>query len=224
LTHIVSDCISRHSVEQIVNAFAFSEYNNTPFTAFFTVAWSKTDNWTPCQLSTLQEQFSRNLRRWLERNALPNAYIYTVENGETVGFHTNVAVHIPRPLFWTFVQEAKSLVPGYNGNPCTLKFYSDRGKTEPKFYFCRNQRLGTLLYYLKGTDPKASFNTPSGRVRVCDHLGIRPIPQGEVIGHRARPSHGLGKEARARSGWSDYTAPDELKTALAYIAKSEVAA
>jgi hypothetical protein len=223
LNNTISGSISRHSVEQIINAFAFAEYNSNPFTAFFAIAWEKTDNWCPDQLPERQELFARALRRWLEKHGLPCAYVYTVENGQAVGLHTNVAVHIPRKLFKTFLCEASSLVPGFNGDPLTVGFFKDRRSGRVQFHFHPNQRRGSLKYMLKGVDPDASFNSPAGRVRLCDHLNLRPIPQGTVTGRRTGVSHCLGKEARARAGWTDQSAPDALKTALAYIRKPEVA-
>ncbi len=219
MTTTSTDCISRHSTTQIINAFAFAEQNSTPFTAFFAIAWSKTDAWTTDQLPDRQEQFARRLRRWLEQHNLPDAYIYTVENGGVVGLHTNVAVYIPHPLFLTFQHEITSLVPGFNGNPCTVKFYEDRRSSRIQFHKHPNQRLGSLRYMLKGVDAAAAFNTPTGRVRFCDHLGIRPKDQGTIVGRRSGVSHALGTVARARMGWSELTAPDELRSAIAYLPK-----
>lgn len=226
MTITSTDYISRHSTTQIINAFAFAEQNKTPLTAFSEIAWSKTDAWTPDQLPDRQEQFARRLRRWLEQHNLPDAYVYTVENGGTVGLHTAVAVHIPGPLFWTFVHEVTSLVPGFNGHPCTVKFHEEKRKDSegqrsnvPKLHRHPNQRLGSLRYILKGIDPAAAFNTPTGRVRFCDHLGIRPKDQGTIVGRRSGVSHALGTVARARAGWSELTAPDELRSAIAYLPK-----
>ena len=72
-------CISPDGLVNIANAFAFSEQQGTPFTAFVTVAWSKTAGWTDDLLPERQGQLFWNLARWLRKRGVPTAYVWTLE-------------------------------------------------------------------------------------------------------------------------------------------------
>ena len=221
MTNYITDCISRNGIVQLINAFAYSQYINQPFTVFFVIAWNKTEDWKPELLPARQEAFIRRLRAWYEREGIPFNYLYTVECGEKLGTHSNFAVHLPQKdyrnkltLFKKLVSELDAMVPGHTGNPCTVKVLPDRWTKLPKFYHHVNQRLGSLRYLMKGIDPDASFNNGGKRVRWCDQLGIRPSNQGTVIGPRYGVSQSLGTACRSATGWQELTAPAELLSAF----------
>ncbi|WP_377811796.1 hypothetical protein ABNQ38_36200 (plasmid) [Azospirillum sp. A29] len=226
MTNYVTDCISRHGIVQLINAFDFSEHINQPFAIFFVIAWNKTEDWKPELLLARQEAFIRKLRAWCEREGIPFNYLYTVEYGEKLGTHSNFAVHIPQKdynnkltLFRKLVSELDAMVPGHTGNPCTVEVVHDKWTKLPKFFRTANQRLGALRYFMKGIDPDASFNEGGKRIRWCDHLGIKASNQGAVIGPRHSVSHSLGPVSRYATGWQELTAPAELQRAFAYRPK-----
>lgn len=216
---VKTDAISIDSVISLVNAFAYAEYTGTPFTVYFAVAWSKTRDWTDDELADKQEAFARKLRKWLTERNIPVAYAYVGEVGGKVGVHTNVAVHIPKMFFREFQNSLDDLVPGFIGNPCTTKLFEDRRLELPKFYYHPNQRLGSFKYLLKGIDSDASFNANGTRIKWCDAIGIRPKPQGVIVGRRTGVSHTLGKIARAYAGWIERTSPTAIAEALTPLPK-----
>lgn len=227
MAYTVTDCISRHAIAQLINAFSFAENIKEPFTTFFYIAWNKTEEWTPDLLSARQEEFIRKLRAWFKREAIPFNYLFTVEDGPTLGIHSNFAVYLPQKdyrnklvLFKKLISEIDTMIPGHIGNPTTVKF--SRGKEpRPKWHWHINQRLGSLRYFMKGIDPTASFNVNGSRIRLCDHLGIRPSNEGIVIGPRHGVSHTLGTAARSAYGWKEHTTPDELLRAFPHLPKPE---
>lgn len=219
MASVKTDAISIDAMVSLVNAFVYAEHTGTPFTVYFAVAWSKTHNWTDDQLADKQEAFARKLRKWLSARNIPVAYAYVGEVGGKIGVHTNVAVHIPKTFFREFQGCLDGLVPGFVGIPCTTKLFEDQRLELPKFHYHPNQRLGSLKYTLKGLDPDASFNADGKRVKWCDAIGIRPKPQGVIVGRRTGVSHTLGKVARAKAGWTERTSPAAIAEALTPLPK-----
>ncbi|MBY6260412.1 hypothetical protein EI613_00540 [Azospirillum sp. 412522] len=221
MTKFVTDYISRHGIDQLINAFAYSEHIKQQFSIFFVIAWNKTKCWKPELLSARQETFIRNLRAWCEREGIPFSYLYTVEYGKTLGTHSNFAVHLPQDdyyndlsLFRKLVSDLDAMVPGHTGNPFTVKVLENKWTKRPQFFRTGKQRRGSLRYFMKGIDPYASFNEGGKRVRWCDHLGIDPSDQGTVIGPRYGVSQSLGAASRSATGWQELTAPAELLAAF----------
>lgn len=210
-------CISPDGLVNIANAFAFSEQKGTPFTAFVTVAWTKTAGWTDDLLPERQGQLFWNLARWLRKRGVPAAYVWTLENSKRMGVHLNLAVHVPDVHFGAFTRQFSQLVPGFVEDRYAVQFTADNGDTRPKLFFHPNQRRGTLRYFLKGMDHTATFEGLDGQlVNLGDFIGIQHRgQQGVIEGKRCGVSHALGAQARIAAGYTDRTDPEGLRTILA---------
>ncbi|QCO16191.1 hypothetical protein D3869_13660 [Azospirillum brasilense] len=164
------------------------------------------------------------MNRWLRRNNIVPTYIWTLEAVRKRSVtdlltkhrvHMHLAVHVPKKLFAEFIINFNSFVPGHTGNQHITYFERDQGDDTPKFYFHPNQRLGGILYRLKGVDHTLTFYGPSGPENFAAHLGIQHRGmQGVIRTKRAGVSHSLGFRQRLRAGWDEETTPDGLAALL----------
>lgn len=210
-------CISTDGLINIANAFAFSEEQGTPLTAFITVAWTKTANWTDDLLAERQGQLFWNLAKWLRKRSVPVAYVWTLENSKRMGLHLHLVVYVPKALFFDFTQQFTQLVPGFIEDRYTVDFGPEGGKGPPKWMFHPNHRRGRILYCLKGMDHRATFTNGAGEIlNLADFIGIEHRgQQGDVKGKRCGVSHALGTKARIANGFIDRTDPEGLRSILA---------
>lgn len=226
MTERTTTCISIHSTTNIINAYAFTEERRLPLTAFVTVAWEKTANWSPAVMVERREQLFWNMAKWFRKKGIPAAYLWTMENSKTLHLHMNLAVHVPKRLFGEFVGKFPEMVPGYNGNPHAVKFTSDNDEGPAKFFFHPNQKSGCLKYFLKGMNHRATYRDADGNLaNFADTIGVQHRgQQGIVPGKRAGVSHAIGPIARKAAGFRDRTDPDSLRIILAKVETPTVAA
>ena len=221
--------LSRDNVTNFINAFAFSESKGTPFTAFVTIDWSLTQGWSEAVHQERQSKFISRMNRWLRKHSTVPCYVWVLEAARKRSVsdlltrhqvHQHLAVHVPKRLFVDFIRKFNSFIPGHSGNPYIVHFERDHETDPPKYYFHFNQRLGGVLYRLKGINHALTFNAPSGRENLAAHLGIQHRGvQGVVLSKRSGVSHSLGLRQRLRAGWDEATSPDALAALLQPIPK-----
>ena len=216
--HTNSLTISKHGLTQLINSFQFAEDKCTPLNVALTLSWEKTANWTEAQYATRRELFLNNLTKWLRRQAVVPAYVWTAEISNRQGLHQHLMVHIPKHLFRRFCQKVSDLVPGFNGNPHTVEINRDQGDeaNPPKWLFHHNQRLGLFKYLLKRMNHASTFNDNGTRLNLGDYIGIQhrgsePRP---LNGKRYGISHTLSLRSRLRANYTDETSPAGLKALL----------
>ena len=219
--HTNSLTISKHGLTQLINSFHFAEEQDTPLNVALTLSWEKTANWTEAQYATRRELFLNNLTKWLRRQPVVPAYLWTAEISNTQGLHQHLLVHVPQHLFRRFCEKVSDLVPGFIGNPHTIRIHRDQDDQTkpPKRMFHINQRLGAFKYLLKRMNHTATFNTNGKRLNLADYIGIQhrgsePRP---LDGRRYGVSHTISLRSRLRGGYTDQTSPAGLKALLESI-------
>jgi len=210
-----TNCISRHSVFNAINAFAFSETANVPLTAFFTVRWEPTDGFSEtigfARLQTLLDRF----RRWCRQEEVFCAYVWAMEKQASRGLHTHIFMHVPRDMFSVLMSEYPSWIEGYRQNQRILDFGPDRRSGLPKFHNHPNARKGRFLYLLKGMSPSDSINQGGVRVPLCEVLGVRPERQQMMTtGKQLGVSQFLGPIRRASMGFEELQEPRLARAAI----------
>ena len=156
-----------------------------PLNQFITINYSK----TPCPPHHAGPQFRLLLAswfaRWLRRHprnktGCAPTYVWSFEAaGGQIAVHW--LVHIPRGLireFWRTLPTWVAMTAGPIEGPSAIK--------HRRIY----NIVGLKRYVLKGMDP-----------HVAVLWGIRPIPQGLIIGKRSGTSRNLGATARKAQGY-----------------------
>ena len=90
--HTNSLTISKHGLTQLINSFHFAEEQNTPLSVALTLSWAKTANWTEALYAFHRERFLNNLTKWIRRQAVVPAYLWTAEISNTQGLHQHLLV------------------------------------------------------------------------------------------------------------------------------------
>ena len=218
MQHTDSLTISRHGLTQLINSFQFAEQQDIPLNVPLTLSWGKTADWNESLYATHRERFLNNLTKWLRRQDITPAYLWSAEISNTQGLHQHLLLHIPKHLFRRFCEKANDLVPGFIGNPHTIHIHRDQGDqaNPPKWLFHINQRLGAFKYLLKRMNHTATFNAGGKRLNLADHIGIQhrgsePRP---LSGKRYGVSHTLSLRSRLRARFSDRTSPEALRALL----------
>jgi hypothetical protein len=160
-------------------------------------------------------EFFKKLATWMGRHDLPTAYLWTLEKSNRIGLHQNLAIHVPKRLFPKLVRALPKMIPGFIPDRHILEVISDPDGP-PKYFFHVNQRRGTLRYFLKGMDHRATFDGPDGEPRNWgDHVGVEHRgQQGTISGKRYGTSASLGTAARRKAGYEDRTSPDGIRSLL----------
>jgi hypothetical protein len=133
----------------------------------------------------LQRLFAQRFAPWLRRaaandNKLKPTYAWSLEAPHgTVSAH--VLIHLPQELVGSFRVRLAKWLEGLSGSTVPSRALDLR----PIYNL-----VGATRYLLKGINPTWA-----------EHLAIKPVHQGEIIGKRSGFSRNLGPAARRRTGY-----------------------
>jgi len=114
--------------------------------------------------------YLEHTRKWLQRRAIPVAYLYTLENGKYKGIHVHLLIHIPNHHYRVYKGDMARWLPFEVKKP-RIVFKRIQYPTFGELSSLHGV-YGTLRYMSKGIAPKTSLND------------IKAINQGEIMGRR----------------------------------------
>jgi hypothetical protein len=191
----------RH-VRNLTNAEAFAASQGHRLTAHVTIHLRLAEGFTPERWATFQTDLFDKMSRWLKRQGLPVAFIYTREDGPKKGPHVHLLIHLPLNrwgAFKRFMLYAGRFQASDAGGKAIVIEGGRFGM------FAETMRAGALKYLLKTLE--ASTTT-------LEALGLRPQPTRPVMLKRCGVSVTIAQKARKEAGWVDMKSFPELHAHL----------
>jgi hypothetical protein len=188
-----SHFINRRPAVNIHHATKYADKIGVPLNRFITINFTLADCPRELAARLLQKMISQRFAPWLRRTAsvkIPLTYVWTLEAaGGQMAAH--LLVHIPKPLMTEFEARLRQWLCGLFGVE----------EIDSSVLHIRDvdNLVGAKRYLLKGIDPVWA-----------DHLAVRPVAQGMVIGKRSGFSRNLGPAARKRGGYKPRRRPFPL--------------
>lgn len=180
--------ISLEAAENVIIATGFADLIGFPLNRFITVA----SELAQCvgRGQEIQGRFLERMRKWLLYRGVIPAYVWVIENGSVIGFHSHIAVFVPSEHWAAFKRAAPAWVDG-DVDKSTTNFQ----RTRLSFGISRlNGVKGRLRYMLKGCNNEAA-----------NLFSIRQSSQGTVIGRQCGTSENIGRTAQQRHSEISYT-------------------
>ena len=177
--------IRRHPAVNVHHATRYSEAIGTPLNTFITINFTLLGCEPEAAVATFRKMLAERYAPWLRRTAksveaLSPTYVWAMEAG---GGHLacHWLVHVPVTLRGTLEIKLNSWLASLSADG------SGQGVVDVRPIY---NLIGARRYVLKGTEPVWA-----------QHLGVRAVSQGVVIGKRSGFSRNLGPAARKRGGY-----------------------
>lgn len=179
------------AARQLINAEAFSA-KDCPLTAHATIRCERSASYSADDAARWRGRFLDKTARWLLRQDVKPAYLWTAERGPQSGEHLHVMLHLPdfgmRSDLHRFMCETGGFDFGADATGYAVKISGGIFGMKNA-----NMRAGCLRYVMKSAAPE-----------VAEALGVEPVPAAlPVVGRRFGVSHSIGASARAAAGWCD---------------------
>jgi hypothetical protein len=169
--------INRKPAANIYHAARIAEVLGTPLDHFVTINFTKTSCIPGKASGTWQRLLARHFAPWLRRppkntrcTATEPAYVWVLENAGGLALHW--LLHIPAQRSHDLETKLPDWLSTVGATPLEQGAIDIRPVGKPR---------GAVAYMLKGTNPVYSAG-----------LGVRHIPQGEIVGKRSGFSKSLG--------------------------------
>jgi len=184
-------------VENIINAVGYAEQIDAPLTAHFTVTWFAKPGEN---IRGYQIKLFERYKKWARYHGFKAAYVWSLENGSSLGLHTHILLHVPkayrhelrRRMFKRWVIKACG----------RWKDKMVRGRRIPRHLepVPNERRMTTLadlerrtLYLVKDVKPDSDL----AATLPFERLRKRGDRYGHVDGKRCGTSRNIGAHARA---------------------------
>ena len=177
--------INRYPAVNIHHARRFAARQGVPLNWMVTINFGLSGVTADRASRTLQKLLAQRFAPWLRRSAandnrLAPTYVWSLEAPYgTVSAH--MLLHLPKKLAAEFQTRLLRWLERIAGTELPGRSVNIR-----QIY----NEIGATRYVLKGIHPSWG-----------EHLAVRPVPQGEIIGKRSGFSRNLGPTARSRSGY-----------------------
>ncbi len=208
-----SRALDLRQVRLLVNAHMFASGSDIarPLNTLLTIVWRRSAQWLGVESwPQLQGRFLDQATRWLQRQGIATAFVWTRETRQGTGPHTHVALHLgARPIevrdpFLRWAEGAFAF--DADGVRLTMGRY---GAMTPR------ARAGILRYLLKGIDHRQFQYCCGEALNTAAELGIENRgPQGIVTIKRAGTSQNIAPTARRRAAWPERRSIAELSRHL----------
>jgi hypothetical protein len=188
--------INRRPGVNIHHATRYSDVVGLPLNRFVTVNFTLTECSPDRASHTFRKLLTQRFAPWLRRTAsnadgVRPTYVWTLEaGGKQLAAHW--LVHVPNGLHRAFERKLAEWLRSLTGAAPENRAVNVRSVTN---------LIGARRYLLKGIDPAWA-----------NHLRIRHVDQGIVIGKRSGFSRNLGPCARTRGGYRPKRVPFTLPT------------
>lgn len=186
--------IRRYPAVNIHHATRYAERIGLPLNRFVTINFDLTECAPGRASHSFRKLLTQRFAPWLRRSAsikeqVPPTYVWTIEaaGGQTA---LHWLVHLPQQIHGAFDHRLSDWMAALTGG----SLEAGAIKIKPI-----HSIVGLKRYVLKGTEPVWA-----------KHLGVRPVPQGVVIGKRSGFSRNLGPAARQRGGYRPRKTPFKL--------------
>jgi len=176
--------ISLAPAENVIQAVGHADRIGLPLNRHLTISWDHAD----CvgRIQDVQGKFLERFSKWAKYRGVPPTYVYALENGDVMGQHSHIPLHVPRKHLAGFKRMIPRWIDGdvdQTGTTKTFKVTSVRycdgvGRLNPV--------KGILKYILSGIEAEAGAL-----------LGIEPRGKaGVIVGRRLGTSQNIGRKAR----------------------------
>ena len=183
--------ITLELAENVVQAVGFADIAGLPLNRHVTVSWQHAQ----CvgRVQDIQGKFLERFSKWVRYHGVTPAYVWAIENGRVLGYHSHILCHVPPPLFRSF---KRMVLKWIDGEPDQSGPVKTTMITSIKYGYGKNRlnRIkGVTRYLLKSADEETS-----------SLLAITPRPDkaGMVRGTRVGTSQNLGRGSRATNQFS----------------------
>jgi hypothetical protein len=180
-----SQHINRYPAVNIHHARRYASIEGVPFNWMVTINFGMSGLAPEQASSMLRKLLAQRFAPWLRRcpdndNDLKPTYVWSLEAPHGV-VSAHLLLHLPRPLSRSFDNRLMGWMESLVGSRVPRRAIDVRPI---------RSLIGATRYILKG------INQSWG-----PHLGITPVPQGEVVGKRSGFSRNLGPAIRKRMGY-----------------------
>jgi hypothetical protein len=181
----ITENIKVAPAENVIQAAGFADQIGLFLNRHLTVSWEHAQ----CigRVQDIQGKFLERYSKWIRYHGAVAAYVWSIENGRTLGYHSHIFCHVPPNLFMGF----KSMVPRWIDGEVDQSGPLKTSKITTIKYgvgVCRLNRLkGVTRYILKAANDDTA-----------ELFGIiqRPDKAGVVMGKRLGTSQNIGRKAR----------------------------
>jgi hypothetical protein len=177
--------ITLSAAENAIQAVGYADLIGLPLNRHLTVSWEHAQ----CvgRVQDVQGRFLERFCKWVRYHGVVGAYVWSIENGAVLGYHSHIFLHVPSCLLKPFMGKLPDWIDGDVDQSGGTKTY----KVTTIKYGCGvmrfNRLKGITRYILKAANDDAA-----------QLLGIiqQPDKAGVVIGKRTGTSENIGRKAR----------------------------
>ncbi len=188
-----TSAIAMRDAENIIAAAHFAERIGLPLNRFVTLHFEAAGIAEPVKAIG---RLAKLMGDWLRVNGGGFAYVAARESGGGKGEHVHLLLHVParlrarfngRQSGWLRAIGAKRAKRVIRSKPVGRFYFTSASELEARAHYAQNLK-GTLVYLLKGAEPKA-----------LERLALpRAEPGGDLEGKRCFHSENIGRTARQR--------------------------
>ena len=180
--------ISLTGAQNIIMGAGYADQIDARLNRHLTISWYV--GGLPGQVIDAQREVLQLASKWLSYHGVTPAYVWVIENGPVLQYHSHIVIHVPKHLAKQFRQMVNRWVQRVGADPYAkgaIKMTADKYQRDDNHQSIRH----LLRYILKGIDHQAA-----------QLLGITPDYEkaGLVLGKRCGTSQNLGKKARSQNG------------------------
>lgn len=180
--------ISLAGAQNLIQAVGYAAQIGVPLNRFLTISWYVAG--LPGQVLDAQREVLQLASKWLAYHGVTPAYVWVIENGPRLRYHSHIFLHVPKHLARRFRNPmVNRWVKRTGADPTTRgAIRMKRDRYERDDYHASTRHL--IRYFLKGIDLEAA-----------QLLGIDVDYEsaGFVTGKRCGVSQNLGLAARERA-------------------------
>ncbi len=173
------------SAENAIQAVGFADQIGLSLNRHLTVSWEHAQ----CvgRVQEIQGRFLERFSKWIRYHGGVPAYCWSIENGQTLGYHSHIFCYVPRRLLKWFRRMVPKWIDGdvdQSGRVQTFKITTIKYGAGVKRL---NRLKGVTRYILKAANDDAA-----------EMFSIiqRPDKAGQVVGKRLGTSQNIGRKAR----------------------------
>ncbi len=177
--------INLPSAENAIQAVGYADQIGFPLNRHLTVSWEHAQ----ClgRVQDLQGGLLERYSKWIRYHNSGAAYVWSIENGAVLGYHSHIFVHVPRLLLKGFRKRLPQWIGGNVDQSGPTKTYAITTIKYGGGIRRWNRLKGVTRYILKAANDETAemFN-----------IIPRPDKAGVVVGKRIGTSQNIGRKAR----------------------------